>query len=113
MAKTGRPPKYNTPEEMQAAIDVYFDEAVPPTVTGLALHLGFDSREGLLYYESEKPEFLSTIKRAKSRIAEFLEQQLYRPATVTGIIFNLKNNFGWKDQVEHTGNIGVRIIDDI
>ena len=98
----GRPPKYNTPEEMQAAIDAYFDEEEIPTVTGLALALGFDSRNALLYYESDKPEFLGTIKKAKLRIEAHLERQLYRGSSVTGLIFNLKNNFGWKDAQEYT-----------
>ena len=100
----GRPPKYDTPEEMQAVIDEYFETHDKPTVTGLALALDFESREGLLYYEHEKPEFLSTIKKAKMKIAEYLEEGLYRPTQVTGIIFSLKNNFGFKDAYEHDLN---------
>jgi len=102
----GRPPKYDTPEEMQAAVDSYFVECVeserPSTVTGLALALGFNSRSSFLYYENEKPEFLNTIKRAKMRIEAHLEEGLYRGSSVTGLIFNLKNNFGWKDAQEYT-----------
>jgi len=108
----GRPPFYKTPKQMQEAIDAYFDNLGdrPPTVTGLVLALGFDHRSSLDYYLAEKPEFSGTIKAAKSRIEEFLEQTLYRQASVTGIIFNLKNNFGWKDEqkVEHSG--GVRVV---
>lgn len=108
----GRPPLYDTPEQMQEAIDAYFDklDGMPPTVTGLVLYLGFDHRSSLDYYIQEKPQFSGTIKAAKSRIEEFLEQTLYRQASVTGIIFNLKNNFGWKDEqkVEHSG--GVRVV---
>jgi hypothetical protein len=100
--RTGRPPKYETPEEMQAVIDRYFESTNKPTVTGLALYLGFEDRHSLLYYETDKPEFLTTIKKAKSKIAQYLEEQLYRQSTVTGIIFSLKNNFGWKDQQEYT-----------
>jgi len=101
---TGRPPKYDNPEQMQTAIDAYFDEVDGvPTVTGLALALGFDTRHALLYYEHEKPEFLTTIKRAKTRIEEAIERELMnRNGTVTGLIFNLKNNFGWKDAQELT-----------
>jgi hypothetical protein len=104
--KTGRPPAYDTPEDMQQAIDSYFDQCVaedrPPTVTGLALALGFEGRQGLLYYETDKPEFLVTVKRAKGRIEQYIEEQLYRGSSVTGLIFNLKNNFGWKDSQEFT-----------
>lgn len=97
----GRPPKYNTPEEMQAVIDGYFDTHDKPTVTGLCLALDLPDRQSLLYYQHEKPEFLDTIKRAKMRIAEYIEEGLYRPTQVTGLIFNLKNNFGWKDAYDH------------
>jgi len=99
----GRPPLYDTPEQMQEAIDAYFDNLVdrPPTVTGLVLSLGFDHKSSLDYYLQEKPQFSGTIKAAKSRIEEFLEQTLYRQTSVTGIIFNLKNNFWWKDEQQH------------
>lgn len=111
----GRPPKYNTPEEMQVVIDDYFDgdawmnngeeKVYAPTVSGLAYALGM-SRRALLDYE-DKDDFLPTIKRAKDRIAIALEQRLYGQ-TVTGVIFNLKNNFGWKDRSEtdHTSSDG-------
>ncbi len=103
--KLGRPPKYDTPQEMQEAIDAYFDglNGDLPTVTGLAYALGFETREGLLYYEHEKPDFISTVKRAKLRIQVALDSELVRRnGTVTGLIFNLKNNFGWKDAQEFT-----------
>ena len=107
----GRPPKYNTPEEMQAAVDAYFAEVDIPTVTGLALALGFCDRTSLLYYENDKPEFLITIKRAKTRIEDSLEHLLLSGrGQVAGVIFNLKNNFGWKDRQEReiTGEVVIR-----
>jgi hypothetical protein len=106
----GRPPEYETPEEMQVAIDEYFDNLcdTKPTITGMVYSLGFCERTALDYYLKEKPAFCHTIKRAKMRIEEFLETELLRPAGVTGLIFNLKNNFGWKDEqkFEHTGKDG-------
>ncbi len=106
--QVGRPPKYKTPEEMQKVIDEYFETDAYadignglqycPTVEGLAHALGM-SRRALLGYEDKK-EFLPTIKAAKQRVAIALEQRLYGSA-VTGAIFNLKNNFGWKDQQDH------------
>lgn len=46
------------------------------------------------------PCFSDTIKNAKQRIEKFNSEQLYRKEQVTGIIFNLKNNFNWVDKQE-------------
>jgi hypothetical protein len=46
-----------------------------------------------------KDEFSATVKRAKQKIEISLEQRL-AGNNVTGSIFNLKNNFGWKDKSE-------------
>lgn len=105
----GRPPKYKTPEEMQEAIDAYFAECTNPdkpqhmTVTGLALSLGFATRKSLLEYEDE-PEFVNTVKRAKLRVENYIENRLFE-ANATGSIFNLKNNFEWKDKSEVDQNL--------
>lgn len=72
-------------------------EQIPYTVTGLALVLD-TSRETLINYE-EKEEFFDTIKRAKEKIHNYLELNLNNPSP-TGTIFNLKNNYGWKDKTE-------------
>lgn len=70
---------------------------VPYTVTGLALALD-TSRETLVNYE-EKAEYFDTIKRAKEKIQNYLELNL-NSTSPTGTIFNLKNNYGWKDKTE-------------
>lgn len=121
----GRPPKYNNPEQMQRLIDLYFlackshqteggadllqdlseedllivdtIDDVFPTVTGLALALDL-TRQSLLDYQG-KDLFLDTIKKAKTRIESSIEQRLFYN-NPTGSIFNLKNNFGWKDKSE-------------
>lgn len=105
----GRPPMYASVELMQEVIDAYFEEcksswldevAKPqhPTITGLALALGFNSRQSLLNYE-DKPQFVDTVKKAKTRVEAYIEQNLYG-GQVTGLIFNLKNNFNWRDQTD-------------
>jgi hypothetical protein len=70
---------------------------IPYTITGLALALN-TTRETLLDYE-DKEEFTDTIKAAKLRCENYNEQMLYGPSP-TGTIFNLKNNYGWKDRTE-------------
>lgn len=94
----GRPRKYKSPEEMQKAIDAYFEDTIKLTVTGLALHLGFTSRADLIRYEGYSQEFYYAIKRAKLRIEAYYEKHLTGP-NVAGSIFALKN-FGWKDKTE-------------
>ena len=61
-------------------------------------------RWNLLEYE-EKDEFRNTIKKAKQIIEKYNAEQLYRKEQVTGIIFNLKNNFDWKDKSEVDNNL--------
>ncbi len=95
----GRPRKYESPDQMQAGIDKYFDEAEKITICGLALALGFVSRNSLLDYEDYSEEFFRTIKRAKARVEQYYEEHLVAN-NAAGSIFALKN-FGWQDKVGH------------
>ena len=130
--KGGSPPRYSSANEIQVIIDSYFNKCQgellkdedgvpiydkhgqpviigkPPTVTGLALALGFTSRQALLNYQ-DKEEFVDTISIAKSRIEEYTEARLFDRDGVNGAKFSLTNNFkGWKDtqSVEHSGPNG-------
>ena len=109
--KTGRPLKF-TLAEIQIGIHAYFEycaidecgypldkEHKPPTITGMACYLN-TTRDLLIDYEG-RPEFSDTIKKAKQRIEAYNEAMLYnRTASTAGVIFNLKNNYGWKDKAE-------------
>lgn len=69
----------------------------PPTITGLAFFLGFESRQS--FYDYEKREIYSyTVKRNRLRIESEYESRLsmHNP---TGAIFALKN-LGWSDRQE-------------
>lgn len=118
----GRPPKFRSPAAMQAKIDEYFegckgeilrdDDGMPvltkrgdvvmvgerpPTMTGLALALGFADRSSLLDYQA-KPRFEAVIVRAKSRIEQYAEERLFDRDGAAGARFSLQNNFrGWKE----------------
>ena len=103
----GRGLIYQTPADMQAVIDAYFADCdtkqAPYTMSGLALALNL-SRQALINYEG-RDAYVDTVKRARQRVEAQLEQGLLtRERQVAGHIFNLKNNFGWKDtqEVEHT-----------
>lgn len=97
----GRPLKFKSVKELEEKIDAYFADKnnIPWTITDLASWLDCD-RQTLLNYQ-EKEEFFGTIKKAKTKIEASIEKGalsgLYNP---TFSIFNMKNNFGWKDKQE-------------
>jgi hypothetical protein len=135
----GRPPKFSTPEELEAAIESYFESCQPkpiffdapdgetvmvkdargnpvmtnatPTTAGLALHLGFAERQSLYDQKDRGENFSVVFKRAISRIFAHHEGRLSEN-NPTGSIFWLKNH-GMSDrtEVEHSGS--VRISDDV
>lgn len=107
--KKGRPKAYTEVEVMQQKIDDYFYECdknkEPYTITGLALALDLD-RKSINNYAKDS-EFFPTIKKAKLKVENYLEKRLINDSSTTGIIFNLKNNYDWRDkqEIEHSGNL--------
>ena len=92
----GRKPLFETPEQMQKSIELYFQTTDgKKTITGLAYHLGFESRQS--FYDYEKDTLFSyIIKRARLRI-EMIYEGILQGNNSTGSIFALKN-LGWKDE---------------
>lgn len=71
-----------------------YDGKTAPTVTGLALALGFNSRAELLQNCHDDAD----LQNAVSRVEEFAERQLFE-GSVQGAKFCLVNNFeGWDDK---------------
>lgn len=118
--------KYKKPEELQEAVDGYFKrcegvvvtdqdgkpmidrwgkvmkiDAEPPTVTGLALWLGFTGRQSLLNYQGKK-QFQEIIEKAKSRCEAYTEKRLFDREGNNGARFSLKYNFRWGQEEETT-----------
>jgi len=104
----GRPPVFNSAEELEGKISEYFDTRIPecdsenniikknnPTVTGLALYLGYSSRQSI-YDNIEKDKFSYILKRALLVIENGYEESLLEKSP-TGSIFALKN-MGWRDE---------------
>lgn len=116
----GMTPMYTSVEEIESKIEQYFEDCKgypltdekgkqvfnkfgspifidvhPPTITGLALALGFTSRQALLNYQA-KPKFVDTITRAKARVEQYAEERLFDRDGSNGAQFSLRNNFkGW------------------
>lgn len=130
---------YKSKEEIQEKIDKYFSDcngevlkdeegnpilnkyggviimgSKPPTITGLALALGFSSRQALLNYQ-DREEFNDTIMRAKSRVEQYAEERLFDRDGSNGAQFSLKNNFkGWNaDKKEENQQGGITIVNNI
>lgn len=103
MAKMGRPLAYAELEPFKKKVDEFFElcdkTERPYTISGLCLHLDI-TRETLCNYE-KKEKFFDTIKKAKLRVENYVEENsIQGKLNPTMSIFNLKNNFGWKDRLE-------------
>lgn len=106
----GRPRKYDSPEQFDAAVDDYVaDRKIAErrlTWTGLALHLGFCSRVSIDEY-AKYEGFSYSVKRAKLLVENSYEESLDKEGSPAASIFALKN-FGWSDkqEMEHSGSVG-------
>ena len=102
----GRPLIFSRPEELQAAVDLFFETETQPTLAGLALALNIDRQT--LYNYKERPEYFDIIKKATERVEARYEKRLVYENSPTGVIFALKN-MGWKDQtqVEQSGGLTI------
>lgn len=104
-----RPRLYNTSEELEDKISEYFNSlnkddgsSLMATMSGLALYLGFASRQSLNDYEKDE-RFSYLIKKARLSIESAWEQMLTRQSC-TGAIFWLKNHAGYTDKQEISAN---------
>ena len=99
----GRPKLYTNPEDMARDIDLYFEDCIEReavfTIEGLAYWLDMD-RKSVLNYSKDK-EFFPTLKKAKAKILQqLIELSAKGGYNATMAIFNLKNNYGFKDKTE-------------
>ncbi len=111
-----RPKLYDNAKDMQDIIDKYFEECdekgKPYTMSGLAYALDMD-RKSLLNYSKDEL-FFPTIKKAKEKVEQQLEENaLMGKANSTFTIFNLKNNYGWRDTVEVKNDHEISKLDEL
>lgn len=120
--KGGPPLKFKTEKELQDKVNEYFDycdnrlvqgydnktneqfayiSPEPYTMSGLAYYLDL-SRKQLLVYK-KRQQFGNAIIKARRKVEMDVERRSLERGSVCHI-FNLKNNFGWKDEskVENT-----------
>lgn len=109
----GSLPMFKSPEEMARKIDDYLldcdDREVPPTVAGLAFALGCDRRTINNY--KKRDNFFPLIKKALNFINQDHEERLTsgKSSSTAGTIFLMKNNFEYKDKLDHdiTGSLSL------
>lgn len=116
----GRPLKFKTVQELSDQIEAYFiscqnpdnpsEYIKPVSITGMANHLG-TNRETLINYEA-RDEYFDTIKAAKSKCEQWVEENaMMNKTNATFAIFNLKNNYGWKDKTETESTVKMEVSD--
>ena len=102
--------RYKNPDDMLTVAESYFNQIQrdkkAPTMAGLALALGFRSRQALLNYKSAPgyEEFHDVIAYLKLKMEQALEERLLDPdnKNIVGVLFNMKNNYGYSDKQEIT-----------
>ena len=103
---TGRPRRWDTPEDLQKQVDPYFqdceDRGRYPPIAGLAYYCKVDRHT--IYNYKNKDEYFHIVKRAREYIEMELEQFIMQKGNV-GSIFIAKQ-YGYKDrqEIDHSSN---------
>ena len=133
-----RKPKYESVEQIEERIDAYFEsckgeilrdkngnivfnqkDGMPiwvgrrtPTIPGLALALGFSSKQSLYDYKAKK-EFMDSISRAQTRVEQYTAEKLFDRDSQRGAQFALEYGFRYKRDAEgEKRDEGQRIVMD-
>ena len=113
----GRPPRFETADEMQKKVAEYIDyedsiKGVDAngigkgvyTIEGCALFLGFASVQSMYDYEKRGDDFSYLLLRLRLFLTKWNAQKLYWGGTFAGAMFWLKNHGGYKDEVTQHQN---------
>lgn len=124
MAGKGNPRRWRSAKSLQAAVDQYFEECSEegrvPSVAGLALALGFMSRQALARYtdrmhEENNDDYVVIVTSAKTRIEEANIQLAYNKEASAGARFMLQNGFNYSEKQEiglNSNTIKVELVDE-
>ena len=120
-----RKPRYESVEQLEEKIEAYFEsckgellrdkdgrivfnqkDGTPiwvgrrtPTIPGLALALGFSSKQSLYDYKAKK-EFLDSISRAQTRVEQYTAERLFDRDSQRGAQFALEYGFRYRRDAE-------------
>jgi len=120
-----RKPRYESVEQLEEMIEAYFesckgellrdrDGAIvynqkdgepvwvgrrTPTIPGLALALGFSSKQSLYNYKARK-EFMDSISRAQTRVEQYTAERLFDRDSQRGAQFVLEYGFRYRRDAE-------------
>ena len=81
---------------------------VPPTLSGLCSFLKIDQSTWSRWCDADKfPEFKDIIEQTKEKMLTWREEQLLTRKDVKGLIFDLENNYGYRERrdVKVSGSI--------
>ena len=137
-SKMGRPALYPTPEELQAAVDRYFDSCKgepvfdetgapvmlrpgvqktigkrPPTMAGLSLSLGFKDRRQFTYQKNRGAEFADVVALARLRVEMAVEERLFDAQGYSGAAFMLRTFFGWGKEDQANSPAAARVVIEV
>lgn len=110
-----RPRRPKSLRAMKEAAETYLQDCDKaqrfPTVTGLALALGFSGREEMdRFARQEGGQTAALLERACSQVEEETLQAVYRRDTSSGARFILQSSFGYGEKAPHEpGPITVRV----
>lgn len=105
-------PIYNAAGQKMRKLE-YF---VPPSLAALCLHLGISQVTWAAYADDD--DLGPVCAYAKLRVEAYLTEQVNLRDRPQGVIFNLQNNYGWRERTEHEAKIrdetdGISLIDKI
>lgn len=124
MAGKGNPRRWRSAKALQKAVDDYFADCEErgrvPSVAGLALALGFMSRQALYRYtdrenENNSDDYVTIITKAKLRIEEENIQLAYTRDASAGARFVLQNGFNYSEKQDiglNSSKIRVELVDE-
>lgn len=108
---TGKPEIVTEPEVLVGSDGKPVKETVwlePPSEEALMLHIGIRSRDTWAKYAKDD-ELGPVVEMAKARIKAWLVGELNTRNSTQGIAFNLKVNYGWKEQLDLIGDGVVQV----